>query len=204
MNKSLPTYELKIDPEKDSVVNAIALVDEPAIESNFIAFSKDHNVEFRFASNEERMELIGPALIPDMKIFRKDEDGEYNVFFSKQTIRQIAQTYFQKGFQNNLNIQHTAVPAKSFVFQAYIVDKEMGLNAPQGIDVPDGSWVVGVKVTDKEVWKDIKGGKVKGFSIEGLFQMFSKIEKEVDAETKEAMQILKEIKDYLSNKELLT
>ncbi|MET0462292.1 MAG: XkdF-like putative serine protease domain-containing protein [Chitinophagaceae bacterium] len=204
MNKSLPTYELRIDPEKDNVVNAIALVDEPAIESNFIAFSKDQNVEFKFASNEERMELIGPALIPDMKIFRKDEDGEYNVFFSKNTIRQIAQTYFQKGFQNNLNIQHTAVPAKSFVFQAYIVDGEMGMSAPKGIDVPEGSWIVGVKVTDKEVWKDIKAGKVKGFSIEGLFQMFSKIDKELDAETKEAMHILKEITDYLSNKELLT
>jgi hypothetical protein len=182
----LPVYELKINEHADSFVEAIALVEEPAIESDFLAFNKTNQFNF---SSDDKMELIGGAMIPDMKIYRRDADGtEYNVFFSKETIRQIAQVFFKKGFQSNLNLDHTTTPANSYIFQSYIVDQEKGMTSPKGLNLPDGSWVVGVKVQDQNIWNDIKAGKQKGFSVEGLFQYFQK--EDEDAQILEALHQL--------------
>lgn len=167
----LPLYEISIDESKESFVHAVALVDEPAIESNFIAFSKAQE-NLTFSVEDERKELVGAAMIPEMRIFRKTANNEgYNVYFSKETIRQIAQIYFKRGFQANINLSHTDVAANSFIFQSYIVDENLGLSSPKGLNLPDGSWVIGMKVTDDNVWKEIKSGKLKGFSVEGLFQL---------------------------------
>lgn len=191
MKRKLPVYELKINVEDDAIVSAVALVEEPAIESNFLAFSKDGVLQF--AANDEKMELIGAAMIPDQLIYRRDKktEQEFEVFFTADTIRQIAQQYFKSGFQKNLNLNHTSVPAKSYMFQSYIVDNSKGIKAPKGIDVPDGSWIVGVKVDDKEVWNEIKTGKVKGFSIEGMFEFIeSNFSKEDTTEDEEVFQLL--------------
>lgn len=191
----LPVFELKINPEDDSLVDAIALVNEPAIESTFFAFSKPSD-RYVFSS-DEKMELIGAAMIPDQKIYRRDEDGkEYYVFFSKETIRQVAQTYFQKGFQSNVNLDHTTASADSFIFQSFIVDSAKGISSPKGLDLPDGSWVVGMKVMNKEVWKSIKEGKRAGFSVEGFFEFFNN-----KKEMKESLAILDEVIEMLSNNE---
>jgi hypothetical protein len=190
MKKNLPTYELKINLDEDSIVSGIALVESPAIESNFLAFSSDITYE-QFATNDERMELLGAALIPDLPIYRKNPAGEeYQVFFSKETVREIAQQYFKYGFQKNLNIGHTSIPAQSYIFQSYIVDSKKGLEAPKGVSAPDGSWIIGVKVDDKTTWNKIKAGQLKGFSIEGVFQMLdTKLSNEKD-EDAELIQLL--------------
>jgi hypothetical protein len=194
---NLPVYELRIDEANESFVEAIAIVDEPAIESNFLAFSKDQ-VNLTFAANDERMELLGAVMIPDMNIYRRDDDGkEYYVFFSADTIRQIAQVYFKKGFQSNLNLDHSATPAKSFVFQSYIVDTERGMSSLKGLNLPDGTWVVGVKVEDDAVWTDIKAYKLQGFSVEGIFQFFQIQKQKVDKET---IQLLDELIEMVNNK----
>jgi hypothetical protein len=181
----LPLYELRIDPEADSFVSAVALVEEPAIEADFIAFNKQQ--EFSFSMDDEKMELLGPAMIPNLKIYRRNPDGmEYQVYFSEATIRQIAQTFFQKGFQSNINLDHTATPANTYIYQSYITDSTKGINAPKGLDLPDGSWVVGMKVTDQKVWESIKKGERKGFSVEGLFSFFNK-QRDVDQEILETL-----------------
>jgi hypothetical protein len=38
-----------------------------------------------------------------------------------------------------------------------------------GLEYPKGTWVVTMKVNDPKVWKDIKNGKLNGYSIEGWF-----------------------------------
>ena len=201
MTKKLPLYEITVDENEEAFVDAIAFVDKPAIESNFLAFSEQK--ELSFSLDNEKMELIGAAMIPNLKIFRKDESGNgYEVFFSKDTIRKTAQIFFSKGFQGNLNISHSATPANSYVFQSYIVDNEKGINSPSSIDAPDGSWVIGVKVQDEAVWNDIKSGKVKGFSVEGLFNLTpAKIKQEhskQDSEELELLNLLKEINSILN------
>ncbi len=165
---TLPVYELKIDEENDSFVEAIALVEKPAIESNFLAFSAEQK-NLTFSLDDEKMELLGAVMIPNMNIYRQREDGfEYNVFFSPDTIRKISQVFFKKGFQSNMNLDHSNASADSYVFQSLIVDKEKGINP---LDLADGSWVIGVKVNNEAVWKDIKEGKRKGFSVEGVFEL---------------------------------
>lgn len=185
----LPLYELKINETDDAIVSEIAFVESPAIESDFLAFNSDKKKEY-FISNDEKMELLGAAMIPDLKIYRKDENGnEYEVFFSKETIHEIVQIFFKKGLQHQLNIGHTEQNAKSFIYQSYIVDSSKGLNSPKDLDLPDGSWVIGVKVQDSKVWEDIKAGKQKGFSVEGLFDFVLKGE-QINSNTNEDFELM--------------
>lgn len=168
--KKLPLIELTINPEANSFVSAVALVQNPAIEVSFIAFS--NKKQEYFSANNELKELLGAAMIPDVPIYRNSpQTGEYVAKFSKETIRQIAQVFAQKGLFNNTNIEHTLIPAESFVFQSYITDEAKGIVAPKGIDVPDGSWIIGVKVLNDSVWENVKAGHIKGFSVEGIFKM---------------------------------
>lgn len=172
MEKTLPTYQLIIDDSMSSElqVDYVALVDSPAIEKNFLAFSK----ELKFAINEEKQELFGPAMLAEVPIYRRDSQlGEYNVVFDKETIYAIAQKFFEKGFQQNFNLMHDPNQKCSgvFVFQSYIVDSEQGRPAPKGYeDAKDGSWFLGVKCNNADVWAKVKSGDIKGFSVEGVFE----------------------------------
>lgn len=196
--KKRKTYRLKINPKQGAEVSAIAMVEEPAIESNFLAFSKQQPEAF--ATNDDKQELIGAALIPDHLIYRKDKKTgeEYDVYFTAEDIREIAQQYMKYGYQNNMNLGHTSIPAKSFIYQSFIVDSSKGVTAPKGIDVPDGSWIVGVKVDDGEVWNNIKEGKIKGFSIEGVFDFLEvQMSNEEDYEA-ELSQLLNQINNIIT------
>jgi Putative phage serine protease XkdF len=195
MKKVLPVYELMIDEEEGSVVNAISLVKQPAFESNFLAFNQDDKIE-KFVTNDEKKELLGIAIIPEQRIYRRNSaNEEYEVFFTAKTIRQIAQQYFKFGFQHSMNMHHSTVPASSFIFQSFIVDESKGVKSPSGLNAPDGSWIIGVKVEDDKIWNDIKSGVVKGFSIEGLFQ-YSQIENE-DKDDKEIMDLIRTINNLI-------
>lgn len=188
MSKKLPLYEMRIDPKKGSFVSAISIVEKPAIQSAFLAFSKQEQQTAKFAMDSERMELFGAAMIPDLAMYRKTEElGEYMSVFSAETIREIAQVYAERGFFNNMNIDHSDREAGSYVFQSYIVDEDKGVFAPKGIDVPNGSWIVGVKVNDEKVWNEIKEGKTTGFSVEGLFDI---LDTEIDLELAQNFEAL--------------
>ncbi|WP_313553009.1 XkdF-like putative serine protease domain-containing protein [Sphingobacterium multivorum] len=169
-------YELKINPSIGMDVNVISIVDSPAVESSFLAFSKQEKKETFAVANDDRMELIGVAMIPDKIIPRFDgvTKEEYDVFFSKDTIRTIAQNYFYSGYQHSINLQHSDTFVNAHVWQSYIVDSAMGLNAPKGIEAIDGTWVVGVQLDKSDtgaqkLWKFIKDGTYTGFSVEGYF-----------------------------------
>ena len=47
--------------------------------------------------------------------------------------------------------------------------------------MPEGTWMVSLKVEDDQLWQEIKAGKYKGFSIEGLFK-FKKSSRKVKQE----------------------
>ncbi|QEC78768.1 XkdF-like putative serine protease domain-containing protein [Mucilaginibacter ginsenosidivorax] len=164
----LPVIELKINELEDSYVSAISIVNSPATESDFLSFSQVQN----FAVNDEKFELLGYAMQADKPIFRTSPSGNYYAVFSKDTIRKIAQVFAQKGLFNQTNIEHSAIPADSFVFQSYLVDVDKGINAPKGLPNLDGGWIVGVKVCNPEIWQEIKKGNIKGFSVEGVFGLF--------------------------------
>jgi len=188
----LPIYELMIneDIQDDAEVSFIALVDRPAIQKNWNAFKE--NVKFQIISEDKRI-ISGPVMLADSPIYRNDSvNGEYYVVFSKDTIFKIAQKFFKKGYQANVNLMHDSEQQVSGVtmFESFISDKDRGILPMKGFeDAPDGSWFGSFKVEDDSVWQMIKEGKVKGFSVEGVFE-YSK------AKTKEA-QLLESIKEIL-------
>jgi hypothetical protein len=188
----LPIYELMIneDIQDDAEVSFIALVDRPAIQKNWNAFKE--NVKFQIISEDKRI-ISGAIMLADSPIYRNDNtNGEYYVVFSKDTIFKIAQKFFKKGYQANVNLMHDSEQQVSGVtmFESFISDKDRGILPMKGFeDAPDGSWFGSFKVEDDAVWEMIKEGKVKGFSVEGVFE-YSK------AKTKEA-QLLESIKEIL-------
>lgn len=168
---NLPVYKLVIDEQSEDLqVDAVALVDKPAIERNFLAFNQQQS--FSIQSEEERI-ITGPAMLADTPIYRNDDRGEYYVVFDAPTIKQIAQKYFAKGFQNNVNLQHDKGQTVSgvTVFESWIVDSKRGVAPMKGFEnVPGGSWFISMKVNDEETWNKVKAGEIKGFSVEGVFE----------------------------------
>lgn len=195
----LQTYEIKVSEIDGSFVHAIALVDDPAIESFFLKLSKQAPKLLQFATDESRRELVGAALIPDLEIYREYEGEKFNIVFSAKTVREIAQIFMKKGLQTAMNIEHTAKEAKSYVFQSYIVDEKLGIPAPRGLDLPDGTWIVGVKVDDEETWNDVKAGKVSGFSVEGFFN-FNKTPLTIEDEI---LNLLDKLKTDIQNEQAI-
>ena len=165
-------YELLID-ENDlllSGVNAISIVENPAIASDFIALG-DQKPVLLAEVNKDKQILMGAALIPDKPIYRKDGDEEYYVYFSKETIAKTAEAFFRNNNQNNATLEHAEVLDNMTVFESWIVeDPEFDKSKKYGLEVPAGTWMVSMKVDDKDVWDNyVKDNKVFGFSIEGKF-----------------------------------
>ena len=186
MKVILPVYEMLIDEsdESDLMVDAIALVDFPAIKKGFMMFSE---VKAMFKIQDEDQRIIsGPLMVANQKIPRVDEDGfQYEVFFSPATIKKIAIKLAKKGFQNNVNLMHSADMQLQGVtlFEIFQSDKERGIMPMKGFeDLADGSLFGSMYVDNAEAWKLIKDGKVKGFSVEGNFGRVSKDKYETQME----------------------
>jgi hypothetical protein len=126
-----------------------------------------------FAIQDEEEKIIsGVLMLAETPIYRNDTNGEYYVVFTKNTIKKIAQKYFKKGYQNNVNLMHDSgqVMEGITMFESWIVDENRGIKPMKGFeDVKDGSWFGSFKVENDEVWQMIKDGKIQGFSVEGIF-----------------------------------
>jgi hypothetical protein len=161
--------ELIID-EKDfqSGINAVSVVESPAIEENFVALAK-HEVELKEIDTEKRI-LMGAALIPNKKIYRRNKEEEFYIYFSEDTVRKAMELFFKKGNQNNATYEHKdAIKGMSVVESWLIEDEKMDKSQLYGFNLPKGTWMISMKVDNDEVWNDVKEGKIKGFSIEGYF-----------------------------------
>ena len=128
-----------------------------------------------FASEDQRI-VVGPAMIPDMEILRKYDDGPdkgkpYWVRFSKEVIAKIAEKFMRELRNGATNVEHdNQDPANSYVKETWLVETEDDkANTKYNLDVPVGTWMVAMRVQDPEVWKQIKAGQLNGFSIEGNF-----------------------------------
>lgn len=153
---NLPIYEL-IFQECDDI--GIALVDYPAIEKDFMYFNKE---DIKMIFNDEKMMIKGPALIPNKLIYRNDALGERYVYFSEDTIIQFVENLMAKD-KNKFNLSHSEEYVDLTIIESYFTTET------NEFDVPKGSWIVGAKVKDRDVWDKIKDGKFKGYSIQSLF-----------------------------------
>ena len=162
-------FELTIDDEFLDEVFAISLVQDPAIESNFVWFDKE-KIQFQKIDTEKRI-VVGPVLIPNKKIFRVDGEGNgYEVFFSPETVEKLAQGYLKKGYQSKSTIEHEKkIPGVTLV-ESWIKTSKLDKSNSYGLNLPVGSWVGMFKIDNDKIWEEyVKSGEVKGFSIEGLF-----------------------------------
>jgi hypothetical protein len=128
--------------------------------------------KYKFGINDEQMKVVGPLLVPDKLILRIDGEGEkYYVYFSKDTVKAIAEKAMKQNVIHNVNLEHNPdAPVEAYMTKSWIKEDEQDLSNKYGMDLPIGSWVGEYKIEDPEVWKMVKDGVVNGFSIEGLFQ----------------------------------
>jgi hypothetical protein len=188
--------ELIID-EKDPMhgIEAVSVVEYPAIEENFIALAK-HEVQLKEIDQEKRI-LMGAALVPNKKIYRKNEKTkrEWEIYFSEDTVRKASHLFQMKSNQNNATLEHATNLDDMSVVETWIIDDpKMDKANLYGFDLPKGTWMILMKVNNDDVWKKVKAGEVKGFSIEGYFA--DKYEMSIqNKEKEELIAYLKEILD---------
>jgi hypothetical protein len=169
---NLPIYQLEIsdDLNDGAEVDFVALVDRPAIERDFLKF-KEARSNFAIQSEERRI-VSGALMLADTPIYRNDTNGEYYVTFTPGTIEKIAQKFFKKGYQSNVNLMHDGNQEVEGVtmFESWIKDSSRGVAPMKGFeDAPEGSWFGSFKVENEDVWDRVKSGEFKGFSVEGVF-----------------------------------
>jgi hypothetical protein len=130
--------------------------------------------EIGFSIQSEDQHIIsGPLMIPNKLMYRNNKKfGEHYVKFSKETVKEIAIKYAKNGYQSNVNLMHNdnSIVSGITLFESFITDKERGIAPLKGFeDCEDGTWFGSFYVENKSVWEDVKSGKYKGFSVEGIF-----------------------------------
>lgn len=177
--------ELIIDETDEySGVDAISLVEHPAIEETWVAL-KENNKEYKFkAVDDDKRILMGALLVPNKMIYRKDGDEEYYIHFTKDTVKKASELYLMRGNANNATYEHIKeVDGVSLVESWIVEDKEKDKSALYDLDLPVGTWVGAVKVDNEKLWQMAKvDGSIRGFSIEGFFAERAQRPKEPIAE----------------------
>lgn len=172
-------YKIKIDPtDQITGMDAISLVECPAVEVDFLKFSKEEPKSLQF-TNEEKRIITGVALLADTPIYRVKPDGEeYYVVFDRETIEQLVTKYSKYMFNNVVNIEHSDQHFVDgmYMIESYLKNSERGIVPIEFSEIPDGSWIVSYKVNNPDVWEKIKSGEVKGFSIQGVFNLIEQKE----------------------------
>jgi hypothetical protein len=197
MENKLPIFYATINEDlsglelKEQGIQNIALVDSPAMLTEFLAFSEQKPYEFKFAIQEEQRIITAPVIVADLPIYRKVDDKEFYVVYKKDTNMQILQKYMLDGNQRKVKLTHgTSDLSKGvFVFEVFISDASRGIKQPEGFDLPDGTIFCSMKINNDDIWKRVKSGEVKGVSLEGFFDL----EQEIELSETEIEAIIKNI-----------
>lgn len=178
-------------------VNAISIVESPAMESEFMLFSKDAEMKFKAVDKEKRI-VMGALLIPNKMILRNFEDGYAYVYFSPETIRKSSELFFKNGFQNNATVEHMINVDDLTLVESWIIEDTIhDKSRKYGMEYPVGTWMGSMLVKNDVVWEEVvKSGVVKGFSIEGFYQ---RSDVKLNQEDINSSAVLKEIVDILKS-----
>jgi hypothetical protein len=172
--KKLQEIELTIKDESEGVY-AISLVDSPAIQENFIMLSSQ-NVELKILDEEKRI-VVGFALVPEKRIYRKYKEKEFNVFFTKETVAKSQELFMKNLNINKFTTEHREEVNGVNVIESWIVeDTKNDKSNLYKLKPKGGEWVVMSKIYNDDVWNEVKNGTFKGYSIEGLYDGFDKLE----------------------------
>lgn len=176
-------FYIDINMDDELGVDAISLVTSPAVEKDFLCFSKlEKPVQLKFDNSQHI--ITGVVCLADTPIYRyNDIDGEYYVVFTKETIRKMVEKFAKMDLFKSVNLQHDNEKFVDgiYMFESYLVDRERGILPVEFSDIPDGSWIASYKVENDELWNEIvNGNKLNGFSLQGFFNLHEKFNKEDD------------------------
>lgn len=194
-------YEMLLDGESLGMgVNAISIVEDPAIGLDFIALNDQSKVALAKVSDEKRI-LMGAALVPDKPIYRNQDGKEFYIYFSKETVRQTAELFFKNSNHKNATLEHNIQLNGMTIFESWIVEDSVhDKSAKYGLNYPEGTWVVTMKVDDDNIWDDyIKNEKVFGFSIEGQFANALRSDLGTDLSNQELESAIEKMKSILTD-----
>ena len=181
----MKVFYIKIDEDDELTgIDAISLVDVPAVQKNFLCFNEEKPVQMNFRDDTKHI-ITGVLCLADTPIYRNDERfGEYYVVFSKDTIQKMVERFAKSDLFRSVNLQHKddSFVDGIYMFESYIVNKERGICPVEFSDIPDGSWVGSYKVENPTLWEEIvNGNELNGFSLQGFFRLdekFSEAKKE--------------------------
>ena len=169
----MDTYKVMFNEEDNEGVYAVSLVSDPAIGVQFITLSQQKEIQLATINEEQRI-LLGAVLIPNQPIYRNQDGHEFNIVFPAETIKQVQQNFSRQGYQNNSTIEHSGTQIEDVTFvETWIKEDEVhDKSAHYGFNEPVGTWFAAMKVNNEDIWNNyVKTGKVKGFSIDGVFDM---------------------------------
>jgi hypothetical protein len=169
----METYEVKFNEEENDGVYCISIVSDPAIGVQFITLAEQKEIKLATINEEQRI-LLGAVLIPNQKIPRYQDGHEFNIVFPAETIKQVQQNFSRQGYQNNSTIEHSGTQIEDVTFvETWIKEDEVhDKSTMYGFNEPVGTWFAAMKVNNEDIWNNyVKTGKVKGFSIDGVFDM---------------------------------
>jgi hypothetical protein len=197
--------ELVIDENEElSGIEAISVVESPAIEEDFIALKNQEQIRLAEVSKEKRL-LMGAALIPEKPIYRKSGDHEFYIYFSKDTVAKASQMFLKAGNQGQATMEHTEEKLSGMtIVESWLVEDDVhDKSRKYGLDMPIGTWMVAMKVDNDDIWNNyVKEGKVKGFSIEGYFaDKLNRPQDKQQDQLSEDDKLLNEIIDVLKESE---
>lgn len=185
--KKIKKYKVGIDSETE----AISMVTEPAIDSDFVFLSKDKAIVKEAFSNDDKHMVYGAVLRPDFPIYRNDGENEYYLEFTSESIERMARDYMMNYRQGNVTIQHEEYANEVFMVESWIkqdMDKDKSVSVGLDKSLPIGTWFCGFYVNNNDVWERIKSGELKGFSVEAMIDLedFAKVKKEDEFEMNES------------------
>ena len=191
--------ELILGDDELTGIEAISVVENPAIEEDFIAL-KNEEIKLAEVDKEKRI-LMGALLVPNKPIYRRKGEEEYYIYFSRDTVEKASQLYLMNGNQSKATLEHQHTINGLTLVESWLVEDEVhDKSRKYGLDVPVGTWMGAVKVNNEEIWNNyVKTGKVKGFSIEGYFADKMERPKEPvnDFEEEEAEEMLSYIRSIV-------
>lgn len=202
-----PVFEIVCDDSNGTGIKLLSIVADPAIEMMGMCFNKNGALKnYEFKAQQDKQIIIGPALIPNKKILRKDADGNpyFNVF-KAETIVKLVEKYNSQGNNRRINVDHSKTMVEAYIMENWIVeDTTYDKSTMYGFEVPIGTWMVMVKIEDPKFWKnEVKDLSKFGFSIEGILgekpmEYYSTIEEAIDDLTpEETTKLFNEVKyDY--------
>ena len=213
----LQRYEISIDLEDEATgLDANSGVYNPAHERLSMTFNKDaKSVKFTrdtlntqikesfnktMKFNDDDQTVYGVAIAADVDIYRNDGDEEYSVFFTKKGIADIIHDYSRKENFNKFNVEHNSGSEVDGVYMvmSYQIDKSKGHNNPEAFkDETDGTWILGYKIINQDVYNKFKSGEIRGFSVEGTFIL-------EDMEFSKVIDRLEKVVTLLENKQNIT